>query len=178
MIKLEPITPPIVLRRAWTIFFSEGDPGFWRYFTRPGFRHVEAAAFYADENRWVFVIPSRRRLLVEVKKPEDAGPYLSAMMANCTVAVRFNGQELRNYAPLGAGCVGTVKGLCGIKSRALWPGGLLRDLLAQGAEIVHGNPVFQAGNPARRPGSGETARAGAGACEAGPDQGDARTVAA
>lgn len=176
MIKLEPIAPPIQLRRAWTIFFSEGEPGFWRWFTRRGFRHVEAAAYFADQDRWVFVIPSRRRLVIEVKRAEEAGPLFASMVASCTVAIRFEGQEARAYAPLLTGCVGTVKGLCGLKSRALWPHHLFRDLLRQGAEIVHGRHIRIDETPGGRSGGSAIARGRAEACGAGSHQGDPGTA--
>jgi hypothetical protein len=177
MVKLEPIRPPIQLRRSWLIFFSEGEPGFWRFFTRRGFRHVDAAAYFADQDRWVFIIPERKRLVVEVKRPDEAGHRLAHMRNNATAAVRFNGQEARRFAPIGVGCVGIVKGMLGIKSRALVPFQLYADLLRQGAEVID-VPIFHAGTPTGRPGSSETARGGGATREAGPDQGSAGAVAA
>lgn len=177
MIKIEPIRPPIDYLRRWHIFFCDDDAGWWRLITRKGFRHVEAAAYFADQDRWVFVLPSREHFRIEVRRPEESGPIYTAMMLRAHAILAFNGRKDRTHVPVGPSCVGMIKALTGIKSRALWPHGLYADLLRQGAEVID-VPILSARTPSGRSGSSETAGAGGGACEAGPDQGGAGAVAA
>jgi hypothetical protein len=123
--------------RLWQVFFSEGHgPGFWRLFTRRGFRHVAAAAYFADQGCWVFVEPCRHRMVISVRRPDEAGPLFAALVHNATVILRVRGREQRRHVPAMFSCVGAIQALLGIRTRALRPHGLYRHLLAQGAEIV------------------------------------------
>lgn len=134
--------PAVDLMRSWNVFFSDGDhPGLWRHLTRPGFRHVEAAAYFADQDRWVFVLPARLRLGVFVLRPEEAEGLYSMLWTRAAAVLRVEGSNDRWAMPIGAGCVGTVKALLGVRSRAFSPYQLFRHLLREGAEILHGQDV-------------------------------------
>jgi hypothetical protein len=54
-------------RRLWLLFFRESSSvPFWRRGLRRGFRHVIAAAFYADKGQWIVFDPSSRGTAIEV----------------------------------------------------------------------------------------------------------------
>lgn len=183
--KPAPVRPA---RRAWFVFFTDGNPDAWfaRLFTRRGFRHVAAAAYFPDEERWVFVNPGRSRMVVEVRGPDTAGEIYDDLLARAHALLRVEARDERTHMPPVLFCSGAIKALLGIKSRALRPDGLFRDLVAYGAEIVPLPPEEHRGisrpeNAAARPGGpdGEGApRPGAAARGSGAGQGDAGEPAA
>lgn len=123
--------PPL---RLWLVFFAQAQrPYWWSRFFKRGFNHVCAAAYYADRRHWVYFDPARPgtsiRLLTE---DEWTAPY-ARLLATCTI-VRFKGRYDRRASPATWYCVGAIKSLLGIESRALTPYQLYRDLLRQGGE--------------------------------------------
>jgi hypothetical protein len=141
--------------RLWQVFFSDPQAsGFWRWFTRPGFRHVAAAAYYADQDRWVFVQPARHRLEVMVLRPEEATRFLGELIERATVVLQVEGREDRRFMPAMFGCVGALQALLGISGPCVAPYGLYRHLLANGAKVIASKePARELSEaPAGRPG--------------------------
>lgn len=123
------------LPRLWLVFFGEAaGPHWWSRFLRPGFRHVSAACWHVEERRWVYFNPSRRGLVIELYG-EGEFP-LGSLMRGSTATLRFASRFDRRSAPAVFHCVGAIKALLGIRSRAFRPYALFRDLLARGAETV------------------------------------------
>lgn len=121
-------------RRLWLVFFGETKGSYWwtRLF-KPGFRHVCAAAYYADRRHWVYFDPTRPGISIRLFTDDEwSGPF-STLLTSCKV-VRFKGQYSRRSSPPSWFCVGAIKALLGIESRALTPYQLYRDLLRQGGE--------------------------------------------
>jgi hypothetical protein len=128
----------VVTDRLWLVFFAEPrDPAWWaRYLLRSGFRHVYAVSWYADQERWVEFNPTSTGTVIRLWKAEDFPNRLAALLNESTAVLRVASRTDRWNASASAYCVGAVKSLLGIRSGALTPYGLYRDLLARGAEPV------------------------------------------
>jgi hypothetical protein len=133
----QPIVEREPLRRLWLIAFENPvRPAWWARFLRPGFRHIRACAYYPEANQWLFFNPTLRGTVIELWQGEDADCWLGEMALSATIVLRFPSKYERSAAPMTFYCVGAIKGLLGLRSTALTPYGLYRDLLARGAEIV------------------------------------------
>lgn len=127
----------MVTPHEWLVFFSEGRGGWWDVFLRKGFRHVCAVTLVWDLRAWVIYDPRRERTeLVLIPEGPEAHEELSKLLASATAVLRMKPQAERGMGVPLFGCVAAVKGLLGIRSRALGPYGLYRHLLDRGAEIV------------------------------------------
>lgn len=175
VILIEPKAPPLDLLRSWNVFFSDGERPGWlaRLLLARGFRHVEAAAYFADQERWVFVVPSRRRMAVHVMREEESAGVYAAMVERASVVLRFDGRAARVEMPAVCGCVGAVKALLGIRARAFTPFGLFRHLLREGAETIHVKHDVDAATAGGRSESRSYAAARSAAREAGTHPRDA-----
>jgi hypothetical protein len=143
-------TPPPP-RRLWLIFFSSADPlSWWSRLMPAGFGHVCAAAWFADAERWVHVNPTWRGLVVEVMTADEFGSRFQQLVTRSAVVLRMASSHHRNGMPATFYCVGAIKALLGVQSRALLPRGLYRDLRRKGAEVVDGIAV-QAGHSSGGP---------------------------
>lgn len=128
---------PEVRRRLWLLFFSSADPSRWyARFLRKGFGHVQAAAWYDDVERWVHVNATHVGLVVDVHLPEAFDGRLAQLLRDSHVILRVPGAADRRVPQASWYCVGAVKALLGINSSALFPHGLYRHLLRNGAEVV------------------------------------------
>jgi hypothetical protein len=138
--------------RLWLVFFGDGHLApWWAWALRPGFRHVCAASWFADQERWVFVNPCRTGTVIEVMRSDEFGPRFSQLMTDSAAVLRVPARAARRATPRSFHCVGAMKALLGIRSRALLPHGLYVDLRRNhGAEIVDGQHAEAAG---RGPGS-------------------------
>lgn len=128
---------PNLLPRLWLVFFSSGHvPSWWSRFLRPGFRHCCAASFYSDLGLWVYFNPTRRGTVIQIFTPDEFGPRFQGLINESAAIVRVRSQHCRRSASAAFFCVGAIKALLGIRSGALVPMGLYRDLLRIGAEQV------------------------------------------
>jgi hypothetical protein len=134
LVRLVRQPPARPIPRLWLVFFSECGGAWWTRALRPGWRHVCAAAWFDDQERWVVFDPSRYGIVVQVFRPEQFD--LDGLLRSSTAVLRVGARFDRLNMPPWFFCVGAVKALLGIRSRALVPLGLYRDLLARGAEIV------------------------------------------
>jgi hypothetical protein len=132
------MTPP--RRRLWLIAFSEGiGRQWWKPLLRPGYRHVCAASYFADMERWLYIDPTYRGLEIEMWKPEEFGARLEQMARDSTLILRVPSATDRTMPPLSWFCVGAVKALLGLPTVAVTPWQLSRQLLRMGAETVATN---------------------------------------
>lgn len=128
---------PEVRRRLWLVFFGNSAAYWWSRFLKPGFRHVSAASWYAEEQRWVFVDPTSRGLIVEIRTAEEMDGRLGQLIRDSSAILRVAGRTDQRGMPLLSWyCVGTVKSLLGLRSCALLPYSLYAHLLSIGAEAV------------------------------------------
>lgn len=154
LVTIVPASPPAPIDRSWLIFFRNPDRSpWWARFLRPGFRHVSAAAFYAREGVWVEFDPTRRGTAIRLYSQEEFGGRLEHLISTSAAVLRVRSELDRRAVPMGCFCVGQIKALLGIRSRALLPATLCRHLLARGAEIVEvpGDLHGRAVRPARLP---------------------------
>jgi hypothetical protein len=136
-------------RRLWLIAFSEGTGRqWWKPLLKPGYRHVCAASYFADMERWLYIDPTYRGLEIEMWKPEDFGARLEQMARDSTLILRVPSATDRNMPPLSWFCVGAVKALLGLPTVAVTPWQLSRQLLGMGAETVCDGPTTVAETPA------------------------------
>lgn len=128
-------TPPT--SRLWLLCFYDGEtPTWWQKILKPGFRHVCACCYFADIGMWVYYNPTRRGTEIQVARPDDFAGRWAQLARDCAAILRFPSQADRNATPLSWWCVGAMKALLGIRSGALSPYQLYRDLRAHGAEEV------------------------------------------
>lgn len=122
--------------RRWIVCFGDSVPTFWSRMLRPGFRHCCAASYFADQKRWVYVDPCRSGTVVEVLRPDEFAGRFQHLMANSSHVLSIAARRERKRTAAVWYCVGALKGLLGLKSGALSPWGLYRDLIRAGAEKV------------------------------------------
>jgi hypothetical protein len=127
----------MMLRRMWVVFFRQtASVPLWRRGLRPGFRHVTAASFFANRGHWVVFDPAGPATYIDIFPENQVSDLIAAMMPSTTAVLRFAGEHSRYNQPLSGWCVGSVKGLLGIRCAALTPWQLHQALLARGAEVV------------------------------------------
>lgn len=122
--------------RLWLIFFGNSVPTFLSRWLRPGFRHVAAASYFADQDRWVYVDACRSGTVVEVCRQDEFQDRFASLMMNSSHILRVTARRERKRTAATFYCVGAIKALLGLNSRALSPYGLFQDLLRTGAEEV------------------------------------------
>jgi hypothetical protein len=130
------MTGPLDGRQSmnWNVVFERG---------RTPWGHVYAFAFDAVTGVWIVIDPHLRWTRVFAVPQGVAFRRWVAGVAPTAEIYRLQG---RGQAPLGMGffCVGTVKRLVGLRSGALSPKGLKRDLLKAGARrVFHENQAAQ-----------------------------------
>lgn len=131
--------PNIPIDRLWLIFFGNGEPKhetWWSRWLTPGFHHVSACAWFADQERWVYYNPTRTGTVVLLYRADEFGPRFQQMLDSSSAVLRVRGTHRRTTTPFGWWCTGAIKALLGCKSRALGPRGLYLHLLRHGAETV------------------------------------------
>lgn len=154
--------------RLWLVFFRDDarQGSWWDWFTRPGFRHVSAAAWFDQTQRWVFFDPTFKATTLQiVEAGPDADAIFGKWVGEAGAIVRFCSRAERTTMPGLVGCVGQIKSLLGIRCGALAPSQLHRHLLAHGAEPVdvpqgeHNEPIQDPRPATGRPADQSLARA-------------------
>lgn len=143
MIRLVPAKQrlPECSPRLWLVFFGNNDGcAWWARLLRPGFRHVSAACFYADQERWVYYNPLRTGTAIEIYTGDEFDARLGILIAESTAVLRVVSRFERRATPAAWHCVGAIKALLGVRSCALGPKGLHDHLRAIGAEVVEVPP--------------------------------------
>lgn len=172
--------------RLWLVFFSDTDGAWWwtRFF-RPGFRHVCAASWFAGTERWVYFNPTRAGTVIDVLTDAEFGPRFQQLVNDSSAILSVRSAFARGSTPAACFCVGSIKALLGLRSRALSPLQLFRHLLATGAETIsrpsedalvirQQHPTSSAGRPVDHGG----ARAPEAACRGGQNPRDAGSTQA
>lgn len=128
------VNPDLPIDRLWLVFFTEAEGApWWSRFLAPGFRHVVAAAWFDDQQRWVLIDPTRRGTVVLIYRQDQFGGRFQQLMESSSVVLRVSSTLSRSATPFGWWCTGAIKALLGIRCRALSPRGLCRHLLRNGA---------------------------------------------
>lgn len=130
--------PDVVIDRLWLVFFSEAkdEPWWARWLTRPGYRHVAACAWFADQERWVYYNPTRTGTVILLYREDEFGGRFQQLVDSSALVLRVRSTMSRKSTPFGWWCTGAVKALLGVRARALSPHSLARHLLRHGAEVV------------------------------------------
>jgi hypothetical protein len=141
----------IPIDRLWLVFFGEAEGApWWSRLCAPGYRHVAAAAWFADQERWVYFNPTRRGTVILLYREDEFGGRFTQLMNDSSCVLRVRSTLARGATPFGWWCTGAIKALLGLRSRALSPRQLRDHLLRHGAEVVempgtsrsiHGEPV-------------------------------------
>ncbi len=135
----------IPIDRLWLVCFGEADGGsWWSWFTAPGYRHVSACAWFAEQERWVYFNPTRRGTVILLYREDEFEARFAQLMASSSCVLRIRATLRRTATPFGWWCTGAVKALLGVRSRALAPRRLRDHLLRHGAE-----PLKMPGRPDR-----------------------------
>lgn len=130
--------PDVAIDRLWLVFFGEADGApWWSWFLQPGYRHVVACAWFAEQERWVYFNPTRRGTVILLYRDDEFGGRFTQLMNSSSCALRVRSTMTRSTTPFGWWCTGAVKALLGVRSRALRPIALRDHLLRHGAEVVH-----------------------------------------
>jgi hypothetical protein len=123
----------------WLVLFhTRSTP--WVERLVPGkFKHISALGHVADAGAWVsYSYECGRTRISLIREGEDFWRWYEAASEDAAV-LRFPAPPFE-HGPwrwrLGLSCVSAVKHLLGVRGGALWPDGLWRLLLANGAEIV------------------------------------------
>lgn len=130
--------PDLPIDRLWLVFFgdAEGEP-WWSWFLAPGYRHVAACAWFAEQERWVYFNPTRRGTVILLYRADEFGGRFQQLVNSSSCVLRVRSTMARSTTPFGWWCTGAVKALLGVRCRALSVRGLRDHLLRHGAEVVH-----------------------------------------
>jgi hypothetical protein len=131
--------PDLVIDRLWLVFFSEAkdEPWWARAFTPPGYRHVAACAWFADQQRWVYYNPTRTGTVILLYRDDEFGGRFQQLLDSSALVLRVRSTMSRRATPFGWWCTGAIKALLGVNARALSPHSLARHLQRHGAEVIH-----------------------------------------
>lgn len=148
--RLDDDEPPSGFPSAWYVaFHGTVASRWWDHLSPPGFYHVVAFAYAAHAERWVIYDVARDRTLIRTLTT-DAFTRWMAGLPNERTIVLYEGGDLpaRPFSRMGFWCTTAVAHLVGVRSRALRPHALYRDLLAQGARPAFTEPeVAQSKGP-------------------------------
>jgi hypothetical protein len=141
--------PDAVIDRLWLVFFGEGEGGsWWEWVTAPGYRHITACAWFAEQERWVYFNPTRRGTVILLYRDNEFGARFEHLLTTSSCVLRVRATQTRTSTPFGWWCTGAIKALLGTRCRALSPRALRDHLLRHGAEQV-GTARSNDGEPVR-----------------------------
>lgn len=138
----------------WIICFRRRSP-FWFFNTFIPGRHKHVIAFgpLPGQGVWLFTELTLQRLDLAVVPDKEADDAMIDAMRD-SVVVHFETPEFTGWRwrPLCL-CTTIIAQVIGVKSRALRPDRLLRDVLAQGGQIIEGpaSEQFQAAGQGTQP---------------------------
>ena len=116
----------------YAAFFDPLERHWWSRLCRPGFRHVAAFVYCPEQACWVVYDVTLRRTWVQLLTSEQ----MDAWVANLPAHRRILRMRARNDGGgwrAGFWCSPAVAHLLGVRTRALRPEALHRDLVALGA---------------------------------------------
>ena len=119
---------------AWYAAFFDGErKRWWWRLCRPGFRHVLAFGYSAQADAWLIYDVTLLRTYVCAIRPEVFDAWLQGLPTHRTIVRLDHPVDAPPASRLGFWCVPAVAHLLGVKTRALRPQALYRDLIAHGA---------------------------------------------
>lgn len=119
--------PDAVIDRLWLVFFTEAEGApWWARFLAPGYRHVIACAWFAEQQRWIYFNPSRRGTVILLYREDEFPARLTQLMNSSSLVLRVVASQSRTATPFGWWCTGAVKALLGVRGFAVTPFGLAR----------------------------------------------------
>jgi len=154
--------PPAADPGEWYVaFWGLERLGWWDVFTRPGFRHVMAFAFSSHAERWLVYDVTRDRTFVRAYRPEAFDLWIGSIPEEATV-LKVPAEPIgrRSYQRAAFICTTAVKHLLGLRSRALRPHALYRDLMASGAKYAFGTGPEHARTQSHSPAGGSDGQGG------------------
>lgn len=140
MTEEEPI--PSGFPGAWYVQFH-GDEvlHWWDMLSPPGFYHVLAFAYAEHAERWLIYDVGRDRTLIRALDTRTFAAWLSGQPKGRRILLYEAGDRpARPAHRIGFWCTIAVSHLIGLRSRALRPFALYRELLAQGARPAFEEP--------------------------------------
>lgn len=128
---------------VWTVVFIPKEVEDWFDHLSPKWaRHVMAFGYIVQANAWIVVDPVQKHHRIFYVPDETFMGWLEMLRLQPIRAVRIRQQAGSTYnARLGNWCTQTIARLTGVRSSALRPVALYRDLLKAGAY-----PVFEESN--------------------------------
>ena len=126
---------------AWYVAFFNGPQRYWwSPLCRDGFRHVAAFAHDAQAGVWILYDVTLNRTIIRALSSDQMDAWVDALPAHRLI-LKF---EAPDEPPepglrLGFWCAPAIAHVVGVRSRALRPEALCRDLLAQGARPAFGS---------------------------------------
>lgn len=128
-----------MVKRLWLVSFHDAkDRRPWTRLFKPGFGHCCALSYFADQERWVYFNPTRHGSTIALFRREEFGSRLDDLVGQSSGFLRFGQRYQRRDQPAVFYCVGAMKALLGIESRAWTPWQLYWDMVEMGAEVVKG----------------------------------------
>jgi hypothetical protein len=121
----------------WWVGFSREAATWWANYIPGHFKHVKAAGYHPGADAIVFYDFGIERTMIAIGLGDAGFNSMVQWLDNCDV-VTYRPQKCRPPAlPLrfGLWCVPAIKHLLGIRSGALRPDALMRDLLQNGATV-------------------------------------------
>lgn len=126
----------------WAAFYGDENRWWWDRICAPGFRHVCAFTFYPGSGVWVVYDVTFNRTCIRVLSRDEWVVWMSRLPEHRAI-LRAELPDEPHPRPwwlkLTFWCAPAVAHLMGVRSRALRPQALYRDLVAHGAV-----PAFEA----------------------------------
>lgn len=126
---------------GWYVAFFNGPQRYWwSPLCRDGFRHVAAFAYDAEAGVWLLYDVTLNRTIIRALSSEQMDAWVDNLpphrrILHFTTPPAPPPPGLR----LGFWCAPAIAHVVGVRSRALRPEALCRDLLAQGARPAFGS---------------------------------------
>ncbi|WP_338575723.1 hypothetical protein V8J38_11185 [Brevundimonas olei] len=118
---------------AWYVAFFDGErPHWWWRLCKPGFRHVAAFGYCAEQAVWLLYDVTLKRTFIHALTSDQMDAWVDGLPENRTI-LHLQSGAAEPASRIGFWCTIAVAHLLGVRSRALRPEALCRDLLALGA---------------------------------------------
>ena len=122
---------------AWYAAFFDGErPHWWWRLCRPGFRHVAAFGYCAEQGVWLLYDVTLKQTMIHALSSEQMDAWVDNLPAARRIVHFTPDAPEPPSVRLGFWCTPAVAHLVGVRSRALRPQALYRDLVAQGARAA------------------------------------------
>ena len=134
---------PTGMPATWYVaFYGFDSRAWWEAFTPKGFRHVLAFGYVPSTDCWLIYDVTLKQTWVRTLRPRDFDGWIGALPDGRRIVKFTPGEPESPALRLGFWCTRAVAHALGVKSRALRPYALWRELIARGAE-----PAFSLDTP-------------------------------